>query len=825
MTTPSSPAGESISVSVAESVHGNLLVGTGNQVTTVLDADALLGPPSSVMLAVPLWNVPTLPARVFVGREAALAELDAVVVAGSATVAQTVFGMGGVGKTELVLHYAYQHRARYHLVWWITAEAPDRIDAGLAALTVQVAALVGKVPPAVTAEAVGWAVGYLNAHPGWLLVLDNVEDRSHVEGLLGRLSGGRVLLTSRRDLDWDQLVDGCIRLDLLTPDAAVDLLVARGHGDDPVSARVLAAELGWLPLALTQAAAYLAQTKTPMADYLDRLRAQPATTLATGAPGTAQATIARVWDLGLAVVSATDPVAIEVLQVLACLAPDNVPRTVLAALAGDVAGDMGSALGVLASYSMVTLTATTVSTHRLVQAVVADQARTVGVWPVIVTRALTAIDQARPTGNPQTATAGWPRWAALLPHIDALAQHFPDGTTDLALARILGETGLYLSSQGAHSAAFTAERRSLAISEAALGPDHPAVALRLDNLAGSLRALGRAGEALPLQERALAITETVHGPDHPAVATRLNNLASSFQNLGRAGEAVPLQKRALAITEAALGPDHPTVATRLAGLAFSLWALGRAGEALPLEQRALAISEAALGPNHPDVATVLDNLAGSLHALGRVEEALPLQERALAISEAALGPDHPDVATGLDNLAGSLRALGRAGEALPLRERALAISEAALGPEHPAVATRLNNLAMSFHDLGRVSEAVLLQERALAITEAAYGRDHPAVATRLNNLASSFRALGRAGEAVPLQERALAITETVYGPDHPDVALRLHNLGLSLWDLDRGDEAERCSRRAVSIADTRLGTDHPTTRTLRATLDQIEAAR
>ncbi len=79
------------------------------------------------------------------------------------------------------------------MVWWITAESVERIEAGLAGLTAAVAARVGKVAPPVAA---GWAVGFLTAHPGWLLVLDNVEDRADVEALLAILSGGRVLITS-----------------------------------------------------------------------------------------------------------------------------------------------------------------------------------------------------------------------------------------------------------------------------------------------------------------------------------------------------------------------------------------------------------------------------------------------------------------------------------------------------------------------------------------------------------------------------------------------------------------------------------------------------
>ena len=89
--------------------------------------------------------------------------------------------------------------------------------------------------------------------------------------------------------------------------------------------------------------------------------------------------------------------------------------------------------------------------------------------------------------------------------------------------------------------------RALAIFEVAYGPDHPSVAIRLNNLAGALRELGHPGQARPLFERALAIAEAVYGPDHPSVAIRLTNLAGILNDLGHPELAQPLFERAMAI--------------------------------------------------------------------------------------------------------------------------------------------------------------------------------------------------------------------------------------------------------------------------------------
>ena len=235
--------------------------------------------------------------------------------------------------------------------------------------------------------------------------------------------------------------------------------------------------------------------------------------------------------------------------------------------------------------------------------------------------------------------------------------------------------------------------KTLQRAEAELGPDHPVVAKRLNNLAKLLYESARYAEAEPLLRRALAIDEASFGPDHPSVATDLNNLAQLLQDTNRLAEAEPLLRRALAIDEASFGPDHPNVARDLNNLASLLKATNRLADAESLMRRALAIDETSLGFDHPSFAIHLNNLAQLLKATNRLAEAEPLLRRALAIDEASLGPDHPKVARDLNNLASLLQATNRLADAEPFYRRALAIDEASLGPDHPNVGRDLNNLA------------------------------------------------------------------------------------------------------------------------------------
>jgi CHAT domain-containing protein/Tfp pilus assembly protein PilF len=374
----------------------------------------------------------------------------------------------------------------------------------------------------------------------------------------------------------------------------------------------------------------------------------------------------------------------------------------------------------------------------------------------------------------------------------------------------LTKRAIELYQEGKYAEAVPLARQALAIYEKTLGPDHPAVAAALNNLASFYDDEGKSAEAEPLLKRALAIDEKALGPEHRKVAITLNNLAELYRKQGHYAEAEPLYRRSLAIREKALGPDDPDVATALDNLGGLYLIQGRYAEAEPLHKRALAIYEDALGSDHPDVATALNNLAMLYRQQGRYAEAEPLYRRALTIDEKALGPDHPDVATALNNLAKLFTEQGQYAEAAPLYSRSLAIYEKALGPNHPDVATALDNLGFLYDYQGRYADAEPLYKRALAIDEKALGLNHPDVATALNNLAMLYRQQGRYAEAEPLYKRALVIDEKVLGSDHPIVATALDNLALLLYDYqDRYAEAELLNKRSLAIYENALGSDHP----------------
>ncbi|MCX4240885.1 serine/threonine-protein kinase [Paraliomyxa miuraensis] len=366
----------------------------------------------------------------------------------------------------------------------------------------------------------------------------------------------------------------------------------------------------------------------------------------------------------------------------------------------------------------------------------------------------------------------------------------------LRRAELLLYLALIDDATGASAAARERGERALAIRERLLGPNHPAVAASLKNLANVHLNAGTYGQAEQLSARALAIYEQELGPEHPAVAFALLELARVHSSNGAYAKALPLLERSLAIVEPALGPEHPHVGAVLNNIARTHTALGRYDEATQLQQRALAIFERSQGPQHPNVASSLTDLAQAHMAVGAHDRAGPLHERALAIFEKAYGPVHADVARSLAYLAAVELASGRYERAVPLYERSIDVFEQSLGPDSPDLATCLGHLGNAHMTAGAHDRAAPLYERSLAILERTLGPAHPLVAHPLVALAQVELAQGRVAAAVPLLERAVVLAEL--GELGPHLAGAQLLLAGALWDapVDQG----RDRTRAVALA-------------------------
>ena len=710
------------------------------------------------------------------GRANELARLDAVMAGPGGVVVQAVHGLGGIGKSTLAARWAAAHASDYALTWWVTAATPADIDAGLAGLAVALhPALTGVLPLEALREG---AVQWLAAHSGWLLILDNVTDPADVAPLLARASAGRYLITSRRASGWHATGAALVRLDVLDPAEALALLAAilPGRPQEPDGAAELCAELGFLPLAIEQAGAYLAQAGATPREYLDLLARYPAA-MYQAAPegGDAARTIARIWHVTFDRL-ASDPLTGQVLRILAWYAPDAIPRTLLDGLADPPA--VLRAVGRLAAYNMLTIDIGTLAMHRLVQAVTRTPS------PGDPHRDPQAIDAARHQATRQLAAAlpswedpaDWATWRMLLPHIDALASHAPPDTDTDTTARLLNQAGLFLKGQGQPGRAAGYHQRALADRLRVLGADHPDTLNSRNNLATAYDDAGDLGRAIPLYEQTLADSVRVLGADHPQTLNSRNNLGYAYRAAGDLGRAIPLYEQTLADSVRVLGADHPQTLTSRNNLAYAYRAAGDLGRAIPLYEQTLADRLRVLGADHPQTLASRNNLAYAWRAGGDLGRAIPLYEQTLADSVRVLGADHPQTLTSRNNLAYAWQAAGDLGRAIPLHEQTLADRLRVLGADHPDTLLSRNNLAAAYEAAGDLGRAIPLYEQTLADRLRVLGADHPDTLLSRNNLAYAYRAAGDLGRAIPLYEQTLADRLRVLGADHPQTKIVRGNL-------------------------------------------------
>jgi hypothetical protein len=769
----------------------------------------------------------------FTGREEILERLDGTLKAeGRAAIKQAISGLGGIGKTATATEYAHRYAADYSHVLWTGAESAAALTEGFADIADKLSLAKGQK----SEERVEAVKRWLAENPGWLLILDNADAPEVVKPFLPSPLTGAVLLTSRAT-NFDVL-GKCrpVMLEVMTEEEALAFLKGRTEREElseseEVAAKALAEELGYLPLALEQAAAYIKKNQVSFAKYLEIYRTRRLEILKKSPPlaGDYRLTVETTWTLNFEQVEAASPAAADVLRMSAYCAPEAIPFAVVEKGGAEISAALAEALAEaavvnevlspLTEYSLIGLDGEReeYSVHRLVQAVVRD-GMTESERREWIERGVKAVNAAFPD---VTDFYQWGVCARLAPHGVALGAAAGGGVESAEVVLLLIRTGYFLKEQGRYADTEPLFERSLAILEKALGAEHPSTAVSLNNLAELYRAQGEYGRATPLSERALAIYEKTYGAEHSSTAASLDNLAALYSSQNEYGKALPLSERALAINEKACGAEHPWTATNLNNLAYLYKAQGEYGKALPLYERSLAIYEKTYGAEHPDTALSLNNLAGLYKAQGEYGRALPLLERALAIREKALGAEHPFTAESLNNLAALYDDQGEYGRALPLSERSLAIREKALGAEHPDTAQSLNNLAGLYKEQGEYGRALPLYERSLAIREKALGAEHPSTAVSLNNLAWLYDAQGDATRAEELHARALAVRIKILGSGHPDTAMSRWGLAATLWTQGRLAEARELHEAALEGLRGALGEEHPHTKMCAAQLAQL----
>ena len=586
--------------------------------------EPLLPPPTPENI--PFRSIGTI----FTGRDETLRSLRESLVAANNSgnsasprpAVQVINGVGGVGKTRLTVEFAHTHAADYTARLFVRGGSPGALDESLASLAGLFILNLEEQDEKETEVRIAAVLRWLAAHPGYLLVVDNVDTddaRDHAVEVLARLPAGHVLITSRLHTWPGDILR--TPLAVLSDTDSRDLLLkyrsspkAPAPDTDAADALSLAHDLDGLALALEQAAAYLNVLAITIAEYHERWKTNAARVREWHDPAQMgyPASVATTW---LTSFEQLAPASQALLNLLSWLAPDPIPRFLLKPLAEKrlqpdplTGTDPYKALGELIHFSLANpaQNGSAFAVHRLIQQVTRERQEPPRPAPVLeVTLAWVYNEIPTETNDVRT----WPIAIPLTPHAITIANFAADRGIVKPAAWLFNQAALLCSAQANHRAAEPLMRRALAIYEGILGTSHPDVASVLNNLAQLLQATNRLREAEPLLIRALKVFENKSGKPLPLYASALNNLARLLQDTNRIAAAEPLMRRALAIDEAGLGDSHPDVARDLINLASLLQDTNRLAEAEPLMRRGLALWEVCFGKDHPNVASSLSDFA------------------------------------------------------------------------------------------------------------------------------------------------------------------------------------------------------------------------
>ncbi|MFE3474632.1 FxSxx-COOH system tetratricopeptide repeat protein [Streptomyces bacillaris] len=813
-----------------------------------------------------IWNVPPRNPG-FTGRSLVLERMRDQLGGGMAVVLpqpQTLYGLGGVGKTQVALEYVHRFMADYDLVWWISSEQSDDVVASLAELAVRLGAQGGEDMAAASQEAVDLLRRGVPSDR-WLLVFDNADDPETLRRHFPQGGSGHILVTSRNQ-SWSQHGDA-LPVDVFLREESVEHLQRRAPGLSDEDADQVATAVGDLPLAVEQAAAWIAETATPIDTYLEQLARQAPQVLALNQPAGYPEPVAATWNISIARLKERSPAAVRLLQLCAFFAPEPISANLLYSkemiealkpydsslqeklVLGRVIREIGRF-----ALAKVDQVSNSIQVHRLVQAVIKAQLSEEEQREArhVVHRILAGArpDDDEPIDNPET----WPRFATIWPHLGPSdARHCKEPETrrllidrvrylwkrgDVRTAWTLGEElrqtwlemlgerdlqYLYLCfhlsnilrTRGRYVEAKELDEFTLHRQREVLGPEHPHTYMTTSSLAIDLGLLGDYEQAIELATEAHEGFGHIFHDSHPRTLAAANNLALNLRSIGQYARAREIDQDVYDRRTEVLGAKHPYSLSSAMNLARDLREVGRYEDSVGLLSRTYESFKETLGRTYPTTLSAAKSLAVSLRRAGRLEDARRLTVATRARYKAKYTSANPDSLACDLNLAADLFAAGEAVEARDTAQEVVDQYMKVPGEKHPYTLAAQNNLGVYLSGTGEAERAEQILTLVVASMRERFGREHPNTLFCVMNLANATADRGDLPLVLETEQRLAVQLRQALGAHHPETLAMISNMAATLDAMGREEEAARVRAEVVGELSRQLGDEHPLTRITR----------
>ncbi|KAF8756479.1 Patatin-like phospholipase [Rhizoctonia solani] len=672
------------------------------------------------------------PSPMFVGCEHKLRMTESCIMgAGRELKVCIVHGLGGAGKTQMVLKVIERTYDKWKEIIYIDASTRESIEAGLQ--EVATAKKIGDTHR----STLQWLESYREP---WLLVLDNADNPSVlIRDYIPRGNHGSVIITTRLS-GMATLARGqnseC-NISSMDPEDALNLLLKCARLNDQKlspkeeeSSRELVKELGYFALAIVQAGSFIGHSP--------------------------HMSITRYRSL----LGGEQRSALEAY------------RKLPAAVKADSYGHTVAAISIVAYNPRLPTSQLESLAQRKLQKFLGAFVNSEGEWEEllfaqviheIVSRSLLEYDRMNQAYRIHTLVQDWVR--TVVPYEHDLAAKCAEILLSISVGGCTDDTMdaiVFRMSIGLHIDKVVwrqwrqAEQLQIIAQKAlrqALGDEHPDTLTSMHEVGRARSHMGQYEDARAIHAQVLRIRKRVLGSDHLDTLETMNNVAIAYSHLGRSEDARALDVQVLHKRRRVLGSDHPDTLATMNNIAIAYSYLGRYEDARALHTQVRHRRERVLGRDHPDTLATMNNLANAYSYLGRHEDARALHTQVLRRRERVLGRDHPDTLRSMNNLANSYIRPGRYGDARTLYIQVLQRRERVLGSDHPDTLATMNNLANAYSNLGRYNDARALYAQVLDARKRVLGSDHRDTLSTMNKLAKPCSHLGRYDDPRALSAR------------------------------------------------------------------------